>query len=98
MTPIVPQVVEVGSLPSFVAGIDEKTVRWRQSFALAGDRLAEGARRPYQNSFQVKNPFGEEVSGRLTLVIPGAREVNPDNQEAKKMLRQLKRKKKMGRW
>ncbi|MFH1920700.1 MAG: hypothetical protein ABIP48_12525 [Planctomycetota bacterium] len=72
------QIVEVGSLPSFVTGIDEKTVRWRQSFALASGRVVETASHSHQNGFQVKNPFGEEVSGRLTLVIPDAREVNPE--------------------
>ena len=71
------QVIEVGPLGTFVTGIDEKTVRWRQGFSLASDRMPSVAGTRHENSFHLKNPFGEAVSGHVELIVPDRWELHP---------------------
>ncbi len=75
------QVIEVGSLPTFVTGVNEKIVRWRQSFSLASDRVASVVGDPHQNSFRLTNPFDAQVAGRLEFVAPPRWEVDPSRLE-----------------
>jgi hypothetical protein len=71
------QVIEVGTLPTFVTGVSEKIVRWRQSFSLASDRVPSVVGGPHQNSFRLINPFDEKVAGRVELVAPDAWQPDP---------------------
>jgi len=71
------QVIEVGSLPTFVTGLSDKIVRWRQSFALASDRVPSVVGGPHQNSLRLTNPFDGEVAGSLELVAPPSWNLDP---------------------
>ncbi len=71
------QVIEVGSLPTFVTGLSDKIVRWRQSFALASDRVPSVVGGPHQNSLRLTNPFDGEVAGSLELVAPASWNLEP---------------------
>jgi len=71
------QVIEVGSLPTFVTGLNDKIVRWRQSFSLASDRVAGVGGGPHQNSFRLTNPFDGEVAGKLEMVAPASWNLEP---------------------
>ena len=71
------QVIEVGTLPTFVTGMSEKIVRWRQSFSLASDRVPSVIGGPHQNSLRLTNPFDGEVVGQLELDAPATWDLNP---------------------
>lgn len=74
------QVLEVGPLPTFVVGIDQRVVGWRQSFRLANDRL-RGAGGQRQNRLLLKSSFEEAIHGRIDLVVPDSWEVSPRRTE-----------------
>ena len=71
------QMIEVGSLPTFVTGVSEKIVRWRQSFSLASDRVPSVIGGPHQNSLRLTNSFDGEVVGQLELVAPASWNLDP---------------------
>jgi hypothetical protein len=71
------QVIEVGPLPTFVTGVDPRITRWRQSFALASDRIPSVAGGRYANSLRFTNSFGEGVFGRFELIVPDSWAANP---------------------
>jgi hypothetical protein len=71
------QVIEVAAMPTFVTGVDERVVRWRQSLALASDRMPGIAGGSHQNHLHLNNTFGREVSGQLELVAPASWVVDP---------------------
>ena len=71
------QLIEVGRLPTFVTGLHEALARWRMDFALARDHVPSIFGQGHENSFRLKNPFRQEVSGRATMVVPEGWRVSP---------------------
>ncbi len=71
------QLIEVATLPTFVTGLDERIVRWRQSLSLASDRMPSIVGGSHQNRLHLNNTFGREVSGHLELVAPASWQVDP---------------------
>jgi len=71
------QVIEVGHLGTFVTGIDEKIVRWRQGFSLASDWMPSVAGSRHENSFRLKNTFDQPVAGHVELIVPDRWELHP---------------------
>jgi len=75
------QVIEAGPLPTFVSGIDERLVRWRQSLSLASDVIPSVAGARHQNSLRLKSPFEGEVTGHFEMVVPESWTVTPRRTE-----------------
>lgn len=71
------QVLKVDRLPTFITGLGEAVSRWRMGFALAHDRVPSVFGQAHENSFLLKNSFHQEVSGRVTLVVPEGWRVVP---------------------
>ncbi len=74
-------VIEVGPLPTFVAGIDPGIIRWRQSVCLDSRRIPNVAGMRHQNRLRLKNSFEKGLSGHLALVLPDTWQVSPQRTE-----------------
>ncbi len=76
------QVIEVGPLPSLVAGLNEPIARWRMDFAFTHDRIPSIFGQRHQNGFCLKNHFPPRhlesgAVGRAKLITPDVWKVDP---------------------
>ncbi|MFV2067860.1 MAG: hypothetical protein ACC645_12870, partial [Pirellulales bacterium] len=62
-------VIEVGTLPTFLTGIDESIARWRMALSLERKQLPSVFGQPHPNAIAVKNFFPQGVAGDVRLVL-----------------------------
>jgi hypothetical protein len=64
------QVIEVGSLPTFVIGLNPYVAHWRMSTRFTNLRVPSVFGKAHKNDLVVKNHFPQGVGGTVNLVAP----------------------------
>ncbi|MBI3461651.1 MAG: hypothetical protein HY000_01120 [Planctomycetes bacterium] len=64
------QTFESGPMPTLLTGLSAAVMRWRLSFAFGRQQLPPVFDKPHPNSWKVKNPFAQGLSGEIKLVLP----------------------------
>jgi len=77
------QVIEVGTLPTFLTGINESIARWRMALSLERTQLPSVFGQPHRNAVQVTNFFPQSVSGDVRLVLSDTFRTYPERMRVK---------------
>ncbi len=64
------QVIHVGSLPTFITGLNAPVLRWRMSAALAETQWPSVFGVTRGNALVMKNTFGQGISGKIRMILP----------------------------
>lgn len=64
------QTVQVGTLPSFVIGVNEPILRWRMALRFKQDHVESIFGKPHPNAIRFKNFFPQGVGGTVSIVVP----------------------------
>jgi hypothetical protein len=72
------QIIEVGTLPTFVIGVSEPVTRWRMAMRFEHDRVESIFGVAHPNAIEFKNYFGQGVGGSISLVASHARSNHPE--------------------
>ncbi|HEV2973042.1 MAG TPA: hypothetical protein VGY55_23955 [Pirellulales bacterium] len=71
------QVIQVGTLPVFITGLNAPALRWRMSVKLAETQWPSVFGITHGNSLIVKNSFGQGISGQIKIVTPEGWRIAP---------------------
>jgi hypothetical protein len=72
------QVIDVGPVPLFLTGVDERIARWSMAVKLEKEKLPSVFGQPHQNAITLENSFLRGVDGRLQIVAPKTWHMIPD--------------------
>ena len=64
------QVIEVGSLPTFVSGLSEPIARWRMALHFDQDHIDSIFEKAQKNKIEFQNCFGQGAGGTISIVAP----------------------------
>jgi hypothetical protein len=64
------QTIEVGTLPSFVLGVNEPIVRWRMALRIKSEHVESIFGKPHPNAIHYENFFAQGVGGTISIVAP----------------------------
>jgi hypothetical protein len=68
------QVIEVGTVPTFVLGLSEPVVRWRMALQFELDHVESIFAKPHPNAILFQNFFTQGVGGTISIVAPQSSE------------------------
>ena len=71
------QVLSVGTMPTFVTGMQDAAARWNMAVAMKRQRIPSIYGQPQENAVLLKNSFPQGVAGRMELVMPEMWTVEP---------------------
>ena len=71
------QVFEVGPMPTFITGVDQTIVLFRQSFSFEKDQIPSVFERRHENTFRITNPLDRGVSVIAELHVEEAWDIVP---------------------
>jgi hypothetical protein len=72
------QVIDVGPLPTFVAGLSEPIARWRMALRFDQDQIDSIFAVAQKNKIHFKNCFGQGVGGTISIVAPQSAQEHQD--------------------